>query len=238
MQIAPGLKILEISAPGEGMVVHPVLIWDDKDVILIDAGMPNMAPAIKEAIAKSGVPFERLNKVIITHHDFDHLGGLTGILTLAQQKISVLAHEDEKPFIEGKKHLWEKIEKTTASLPPAQKEENKIAYRNRETVEVNMTLSDGQQLPFCGGITVIHTPGHTPGHICLYLPATKTLIAGDALNSDQGKLMGPIPMFTVDQEQAVASLKKLLSYEIDRIICYHGGLVQGDMRAQLEKIIF
>jgi len=36
------------------------------------------------------------------------------------------------------------------------------------TVNVDKTLEDGEELPFCGGITVIHTPGHTPGHICLY----------------------------------------------------------------------
>ncbi|NLP36254.1 MAG: MBL fold metallo-hydrolase [Firmicutes bacterium] len=229
--------MLEVSAPGEGMVFHPVLIWDDQDVILIDAGLPPMATAVKEAIAGSGVPFERLNKVIITHHDIDHLGGLPGILSAAQQKITVLAHEEEKPFIEGKKHLLAKIEKTIANLPPEEQEENRNNYRNRETVEVDVALSDGQQLPYCGGITVIHTPGHTPGHLCLYLTATKTLITGDALNSNQGKLMGPIPMFTVDQKQAMASLRKLLSFEIDRVICYHGGLVQGDIQEQIKKLI-
>lgn len=237
MLIAPGLKVLEVSAPGEDMVVYPVLLYDEQEAILIDAGLPNMSEAIVEAIKESGVPFERLKKVIITHHDYDHLGGLPGILAAASQKIAVLAHEEEKPFIEGKKHLWEKVEKASFSLPPEKQEENKNAYRNRQTVEVDMALADGQELPVCGGIKVIHTPGHTPGHICLYLAAYKTLIAGDALNKYGGKLTGPIPMFTVDQEQAVASLKKLLSLEIDRVICYHGGLVEGDLRAEISNLL-
>ena len=49
------------------------------------------------------------------------------------------------------------------------------------TVGVDRIVEDGEELPFCGGITVIHTPGHTPGHICLYIGQNKTLIAGDAL---------------------------------------------------------
>ena len=48
-------------------------------------------------------------------------------------------------------------------------------------VNINETLSDGQVLPYCGGITVIHTPGHTPGHISLYVNKFKLLIAGDIL---------------------------------------------------------
>jgi len=52
------------------------------------------------------------------------------------------------------------------------------------SVEVDMVLTDGEELAYCGGIIVIHTPGHTPGHICLYHKESKTLIVGDGLNVD------------------------------------------------------
>ncbi|MFP3381467.1 MBL fold metallo-hydrolase, partial [Bacillus sp. SIMBA_069] len=55
---------------------------------------------------------------------------------------------------------------------------------------VDYTLIDGQELPFCGGIRVIHTPGHTPGHISLYLKQSKILIAGDSMYSVNGILGG------------------------------------------------
>ena len=57
--------------------------------------------------------------------------------------------------------------------------------------EVDHTFSDGQVLPFCGGISVIFTPGHTPDHISLYHHSSKTLITGDALTSDEGELQNP-----------------------------------------------
>jgi glyoxylase-like metal-dependent hydrolase (beta-lactamase superfamily II) len=52
------------------------------------------------------------------------------------------------------------------------------------SVEVDMVLTDGEELTYCEGIIVIHTPGHTPGQICLYHKESKTLIVGDALNVD------------------------------------------------------
>jgi glyoxylase-like metal-dependent hydrolase (beta-lactamase superfamily II) len=60
-------------------------------------------------------------------------------------------------------------------------------------VNVDRTLKDGEELPYCGGISVIFTPGHTLGHICLYHKQSKTLIAGDILDIDGGKLVTAKP---------------------------------------------
>lgn len=85
-------------------------------------------------------------------------------------------------------------------------------------------IGDGEELPFCGGITVIHLPGHTPGHIGLYHHSSKTLIAGDALFVDNSRLTVPPDSLNVDTDLAINSLKKLTQYDIAQIICCHGGL--------------
>jgi glyoxylase-like metal-dependent hydrolase (beta-lactamase superfamily II) len=87
-------------------------------------------------------------------------------------------------------------------------------------------LVGGERLPYCGGIKVIHTPGHTVGHICLYLEQSRTLVAGDALAVEGGVLRPSLPALSHDVDQAVASLKQLSSVDIAAIICYHGGLYQ------------
>ncbi len=90
--------------------------------------------------------------------------------------------------------------------------------------QVDKTLTDGETLPYCGGIKVIHTPGHTLGHICLYLERNKTLIAGDALEVE-GEALVTAPLSTnYDMALCRESLKKLAQYEIASVICYHGGL--------------
>ena len=82
----------------------------------MDTGVPGKLPVLKKALDKAGVPFSRINRVFITHHDFDHLGGLPEILETAEQKVEVLAHEAEKPYVEGKKNLLVKLEKVTKML--------------------------------------------------------------------------------------------------------------------------
>ena len=234
MKIAPGIAMLPLTA-GEGRAFNAAVIWDEQDVVLVDTGLPMMQTVIKTALEELGIPFARLNRVIITHHDTDHLGSLPELLNTAQ-KITVMAHALEKPFIEGTEHLLVKIEKPIQSLPPAQQEERRQAYLNRKTVTVDKPLVDGEELPYCGGIVVIHTPGHTPGHICLYHKPSKTVIVGDATVAEAGRLQGPSPIFTVDMAEAKQSLKKLLDYEIDQIICYHGGLVNENVREQLQAV--
>jgi glyoxylase-like metal-dependent hydrolase (beta-lactamase superfamily II) len=104
---------------------------------------------------------------------------------------------------------------------------------------VDTTLSNNQELPFCGGIIVIHTPGHTPGHLCLYHEMSKTLIAGDAMNVIDGKLMGPRKEMLEegDYEIAMDSLKNLLKFDIKNIITYHGGLYTNKPHESIENLI-
>jgi len=107
---------------------------------------------------------------------------------------------------------------------------------NPPKAPVDRTVSDAQQLPYCGGITVIATPGHTPGHISLYHAPTRTLIAGDAMVVTDCKLFGPNPQVTLDLDLATKSLRKLTQYDIATVICYHGGLYRGDANKRISAI--
>ena len=86
------------------------------------------------------------------------------------------------------------------------------------------------------GIEIISTPGHMPGHISIYHKESKSLIAGDALVVENGELVIALPQYTLDIEGAKRSIKKFLDYDIDRIICYHGGVYEKDIVKTLENI--
>lgn len=242
MKIANGLEALELTVNlmGRQTTIYPTLFWDKDSVILVDAGFPGLEPQIKEAIEKTGVSFERLNKVIITHQDIDHIGSLPEILACAQQKVEVLAHEGEKPYIQGDKPLIKaetaKRSKLFETLPEDQRKRLQAAFSNPPKAKVDRTIEDGEELPYCGGIMVIHTPGHTPGHICLYHKASKTLVTGDALTADGGQLSGPNPSATYDLDEANKSVKKLAQFEIDNVICYHGGVLTNDVQEQIIQL--
>ena len=140
--------------------------------------------------------------------------------------------------IEGEKPLL----KTDPSKISAQEWESlpepmKHLYLNPPKATITKALRDGDELPFCGGIQVIHTPGHTPGHISLYHKGSKTLIAADSMFCFNGKLRGPIAHVTPDLEQAVRSLEKYLAYDVENAVCYHGGLASNDVNNQLKQLI-
>lgn len=215
-KIADGIAMLDLTmdAHGHQMVIHPTLLWDDEQVILVDTGMPGQLAAIQSEMAQAGVAFSRLTKVILTHQDMDHIGGLPDILNAAKDPIEVLAHELDKPYIEGEKRMIKSA--PDATVP---------------TATVQRTLADGEVLPYFGGLSVIFTPGHTPGHISLYHQPTKTLITGDAIVSEDGRLLGPNEQFTPDLPEALRSIKKFADFDVDTAICYHGGLCTDGVNA-------
>lgn len=109
--------------------------------------------------------------------------------------------------------------------------------KNLPKGKVDDILKDGQELPYCGGIRIIHTPGHTPGHISLYLKESKTLIAGDSVYSVNGIIRGIHIPTALDINEARNSLKKYLELDIESVICYHGGLSKDNINEQIQKVI-
>lgn len=244
MKIADNLEMLALPMKVMGMerIVYPTLIWDEDNVILVDTGIPSNLVMIKKQMEAVGVPFARLTKIVATQQDIDHVAGIKGLLGI-NPKIMVLAHEDDKPYIQGDKkvkRLNSKFKDRIKDLPEEEQLRIIDMFENFN-VKVNITVEDGEVLPYCGGITVIHTPGHTPGHICLYHQSSKTLIAGDALNILHGELVGPNedPMSEdgVNANDAINSLKKLTDYDIINVITYHGGLFNDSPNEKIKEVV-
>jgi len=226
------IKLLDVpvNTMGKPGVIHPTLIVDDETVILADSGYPGQLTPVREAMQQVGVPFERLTQVILTHHDIDHIGGLREILGELPGRVRVLAHAEEKAYIDGSKRPLKlaKMEANLEALPEAMKgfyPTFKRAFENA-TVPVDETLTDGDEIPLCGGIRVIFTPGHTLGHISLYARESKTLIAGDALCVEDGMLNIAPAANNYDLELCKRSMQTLANYDIETVFCYHGGLYQ------------
>ena len=242
MRLADGVEMLELpirSFTGQN-IIHPTLTWDDDTVVLVDAGFPGQLQQIREAMARAGVSFDRLDKVIVTHQDIDHIGGLPDIILESSHKVEVLSHEEEKPYIEGRKPLIKmnqaRLSKRLVSLPEEQRQQAEALFANPPKASVDTAVADGEILPYCGGITVIFTPGHTPGHICLYLNKSKILVTGDALVAADGEQRGPNPGATYDMDAALKSLKKLTRYDIETVVCYHGGVYRDNPNKRLAEL--
>jgi glyoxylase-like metal-dependent hydrolase (beta-lactamase superfamily II) len=228
MALWSGVYVLQLPFTiwGHEGVIHPVLLYDEEDgATLVDAGMPGHADDILRELAGLGLSARALRRVILTHQDLDHIGAAQAIA--AASGAQVLAHPDDAPFIRGEETLLkfrpERAEARLASLKPSDRAAMSELLAHLPSAPVHGLLADGEVLPVHGGITVLHTPGHTPGHICLYLHRYRLLLAGDALRVEEGTLLGPNPQNTLDLAAATASLAKLVPLGAEYVLCYHGG---------------
>ena len=223
MKINDNTEMLEL--PWQQGTLYPVLVWDSNEVILVDTGFPWQFEEMRAAVGKAGFSLERITKIILTHYDMDHTGCAKRLKGLGAK---VMAHKKETPYIQGDLPS-PKLLKMEARLKELSEEELAIYERIKTNapnlyVHVDEMLKDGGLLPFCGGIEVIHTPGHTPGHICLLLRDGNVLITGDAANATDGIMTGPNPKHTLDMAQGTESFERLKELKPDFIVCYHGGL--------------
>lgn len=208
-------------------VIHPVVLKDDVNMVLIDCGYTDFLPHVEQAMEEKNLACCELTHILITHQDHDHMGALYE-LKQKYPKVQVVASEKETPYISGKfKSLrLEQAEAMQSNLPEEQKPFG-VAFcnilRNVRPVEVDLEVKDGDVFDWCGGCTVVGTPGHTPGHTSIYVNKKKVLITGDAAALENGELVIANPQFTLNIKEAEESLRKIINYGAKEIICYHGG---------------
>ena len=226
---------------GAAVAVHPTLLWDDNGATLIDVGYPGQLKELTAAVEEAGVCLTHIKRIIFTHQDWDHVGNVTDVQNALDNKAEIYTHVKEREYIEGAipyiKLTPEWVQARLQSLPENIREQAADLFANIPTAHVHKTLEDQDTVPFHDNVQVIHTPGHTPGHICLYLQQHRLLIAGDQLRVLNGILVGPAPEHTADMGTALQSLRNLQAYDIEYVICYHGGFYGPRASARIAELV-
>jgi glyoxylase-like metal-dependent hydrolase (beta-lactamase superfamily II) len=212
-QIVPGLwQVDEI-----GSQVNCYL-WEWRDgITLIDTGFPKDAKVILDVLKRTNRPLHRVRRIIVTHADLDHSGALAQLKRATQAQI--VCHAVEKEYLE---HPMRRQPAALWMRPPYRLATYLPGYHPRP-VTPDLLVVDGQELP--EGLMVIHTPGHTPGHISLLNRERRFLITGDALSNRGGKLRAPIHIYTPDPQNAQRSIWKLAKKygdDYETVIFGHG----------------
>ena len=238
MRISPQVAALEIRGANNS-IIYPLLIWDDeKNLALIDAGFPGQLELFREAISSEGFALSDITHILLTHQDLDHIGNLRQLLAEAPAA-KVYAHRNEAPCIRG-----DEPPSKTVALAAQREQTPENAARLQEqisnylnfTARVDVELLDGEVIPICGGIQVIHTPGHTPGHICFFLQRDKVLATGDTVSVSEGALTGANPVHTPDMALAAKSNQMLADYDAEVLVGYHGGAFKGDVSKAIREL--
>ena len=196
------------------------LLVSEGGMTLVDTGLAGDVSRVVAQIEKAGLDPSDLRAIVITHAHADHIGGLAGLVRRFGS--DVIAHRLEVPYIEGTEPLPSRtgLQKTMLWL------HDRLAKSGTGTM-VSRQLEDGESLDVLGGMRVTHTPGHTPGSLCLFQEETGVLFCGDLLFNGnpltgRGGLRYAPRAFSVDPDEVPRSAQKLALLSIKALCMGHG----------------
>jgi glyoxylase-like metal-dependent hydrolase (beta-lactamase superfamily II) len=215
---------------GTGVWGANVFLLVDSNLTLVDTGFRGRATQILKEVKKLGYSPSDIANIVITHHHADHIGSLA---TLKENTgANVFAHPADAPYIDGR------LPQPGTARPGWLSKALAPLYKLGVTtpVAVDVLINDGDELPVLGGIKILHTPGHTPGSISLFLPEERLVIAGDVL-ANRFRLGLPSKAFTVDIAQEINSIKRVASLDFDVIGFGHGSPLLHEARPAIINFI-
>ena len=232
-EIAPGVWVMKILFVNIYMITTGPEEW-----ILVDAGLKGSAGKIMTMAEEL---FGELPPaaIILTHGHFDHTGAIKDLLV--KWPVKVYVHPLELPYLTG-----------LSAYPPPDPAAGggamsffSFLYPKKaiDLGEKVLTVPKDGTLPFSADWVYIHTPGHSPGHISLFRPEDKVLIAGDAFVTTKSEsllsvinqrkeLSGPPKYFTANWLAAAMSVKKLRDLKPAVAGTGHGPAMKGDELTQ------
>ncbi|HEX9017391.1 MAG TPA: MBL fold metallo-hydrolase [Chloroflexota bacterium] len=229
MEIAPGVHSVD------GLIAWPwaanVFLLVDRRLTLVDTGLRGSARAIERYVGRLGRDVGDLELVVLTHHHVDHAGAVAELRRRC--RFQVAAHELEIPYLEGRVPAGHSV----GGGPSAAFLGLIEPLIRVSPVRVDVPLRDGSELPVAGGVRVIHTPGHTPGSICLYLPAQRLALVGDAFSIKPWGLELPTRVSTLDMDLARSSLERLAELDLEIVCPSHGRPYVGDASQRIRDFL-
>lgn len=224
-----------ILAPGihrvDGVFPNNVYLLTEGDLTLIDSGLPGNGRKIVNYIRAVGRKPDRLKLIVATHHHPDHAGSLHEVKSLTGS--SVAAHPDDVPYLKGVRRRW----RLKSSAPHRfLMWSSRLALRTRP-VEVEVELEEGMLLNSLGGLLILHTPGHTPGSICLYSAQRKVLFSGDTVQYSRGKLRRALSIYSWDPRLEVSSILRVADLGFDLLLPGDGRPLLHDAGRRVRQFV-
>lgn len=210
MEIGPGVHAIQLRNVN-------VFVLTDERLTLIDAGLSGSRPHLVRGLAELGRSEADIERIICTHGHLDHAGGVRELVDEAHaagREIEVRIHPAD---LAGVSLSF----REALAAPQGGTRRGHVLQAMTPHPGAAVPIEDGDVLSLLGGLEVIHTPGHTPGSVCLYARGPRILFTGDVLQVRRGHLAFASPIFSHDHALARASVRRLTDFDVDTIAFSH-----------------
>ena len=197
------------------------LLREGDQCILLDTGLAGELILLRRLFRRLGLPPSALKAILLTHGHLDHAGNLARVKNWSGA--TVYAHPLEQAHIDGR-YPYQGVNRWCGRLEAL----GRTAFRYRPA-PIDNFLSDGQQLPFWGGLQVIHLPGHTLGHCGFYSAKHNLLFSGDMMASYFFNVHKPPAILNSAPELLPASAEKIRRLRPRWIIPFHFDILDGEL---------
>ena len=183
--------------------------------ILIDPGHLNLFGHVKEGLGKLDIGLEDIGLILCTHAHPDHIEAVQ--------------------LFEDMPNLFTLHEKDWALVKAMIEQLGGAASDRLTAVRPDFLLKEGDFTVDGLDFRIFHTPGHSPGGICLYRPDQRVLFTGDLIFREG---MGRTDLPGGNGVQLKASIRRLSELDIDYILPGHGGIISGarEVRRNFEEL--
>jgi len=151
----------------------------DGQVTLVDCGLKRASARIVAGLAAMGKAPADVTRIVLTHAHIDHAGAVAEVARHTGAGVEV--HADDAGYVR------EGVAAPMESQSTAGRLMQRAPRQRFAPVEVGVELRDGDVVDVAGGLRVLHTPGHTPGHVSLLHESSGVLVTGDSIFNVLGR---------------------------------------------------
>ncbi len=163
------------------------------------------------------IDLKEIKQIILTHEHYDHCGGVKKLYEANDKKAKIISHEKASNKIENGKSDFARM-----------------LGGNMPKIPVDIKLKDNDEIKIGDKkFNVLHTPGHTPGCICLYEPSEKVLFSGDTLFAYGSFGRYDFPGGNLDELKK--SIQRINKLDVSDMYPGHESIVKNDADKHIEK---